>query len=186
MKKNRFDLKDEENNQSSLDLWKENSKNNNHSIDSNDVILDFKDLNRISKRLIKNLKKQKFNNPLPVQSVCLPLFLKGTNFICVAETGSGKTLSFVLPICYRTSLFYKSTHKKIIWDDFTNHTQFRSFNNIEPIHSKKCLTTLVLSPSKDLAIQIYDVFSKMVRKTYLEVTLLLGEDNKTDQFKVNI
>jgi ATP-dependent RNA helicase DDX52/ROK1 len=48
--------------------------------------------------LINNLKKNKFTSLTPVQMQAIPLLLKKRELICCSSTGSGKTLSFLLPV----------------------------------------------------------------------------------------
>uniref|UniRef100_A0A915IE14 ATP-dependent RNA helicase n=1 Tax=Romanomermis culicivorax TaxID=13658 RepID=A0A915IE14_ROMCU len=48
--------------------------------------------------LIETLKNQGFKVPTPVQIKCIPEFLSRKDVIVEAPTGSGKTLSYVLPI----------------------------------------------------------------------------------------
>ncbi|ORY08247.1 P-loop containing nucleoside triphosphate hydrolase protein [Basidiobolus meristosporus CBS 931.73] len=49
-------------------------------------------------RLIDNLKKSGFNSPLEIQKKAIPALNSGANVIFTAETGSGKTLSYLIPI----------------------------------------------------------------------------------------
>ncbi|RKP22644.1 P-loop containing nucleoside triphosphate hydrolase protein, partial [Syncephalis pseudoplumigaleata] len=48
--------------------------------------------------LLDNLRKLGFKQPTPVQMQCAPITLHGRELMACAPTGSGKTLSFVLPI----------------------------------------------------------------------------------------
>mmetsp|Transcript_23476 Transcript_23476/g.32756 ORF Transcript_23476/g.32756 Transcript_23476/m.32756 type:complete len:314 (+) Transcript_23476:374-1315(+) len=45
--------------------------------------------------------KKNFNFPLPIQSLLIPSILKGKDLICLAKTGSGKTLCYLLPLILR-------------------------------------------------------------------------------------
>lgn len=47
--------------------------------------------------LLNEIKQQKFEKPSPIQSQGWPILLKGNNLIGIAQTGTGKTLTFLLP-----------------------------------------------------------------------------------------
>lgn len=57
----------------------------------------FSDLN-IDPRLLELLKKQNFTHATKVQEKSIPITLEGKNLFCSSETGSGKTLSFLIPM----------------------------------------------------------------------------------------
>ena len=52
----------------------------------------------ISKHLIKGLEKLKYTKPYPIQEQTIPAILNGKDVLGIAQTGSGKTASYVLPI----------------------------------------------------------------------------------------
>nr|XP_046239005.1 probable ATP-dependent RNA helicase DDX28 [Scatophagus argus] len=88
---------------------------------------------RICKELVEALHKINITCPTTVQLQTIPKVMKGHNILCAAETGSGKTLSYLLPVVHRlqaekeSKMYDESTHK---------------------IH------TLVLVPSRELADQV--------------------------------
>jgi ATP-dependent RNA helicase DDX46/PRP5 len=49
-------------------------------------------------RILDNLRKSGFDQPLPIQAQALPIIMSGRDCLGVAKTGSGKTLAFVLPM----------------------------------------------------------------------------------------
>jgi len=53
---------------------------------------------KIQKSLLNILKSQNCVNPYPIQEKVIPAVLKGSDVLGIAKTGSGKTLSYVLPI----------------------------------------------------------------------------------------
>ncbi len=83
---------------------------------------------KFKNELLKIIKEIGYSKPTPIQMKCIPLFFKKTNILGVAETGSGKTASFVLPIL--NSISYNSN----------------------------LLQALVLVPTRELAIQITNSF----------------------------
>ncbi|XP_028999550.1 probable ATP-dependent RNA helicase DDX28 [Betta splendens] len=86
---------------------------------------------RICKELVEALNGLGITRPTTVQLQTIPKVLKGHNILCAAETGSGKTLSYLLPIVHRLQ-----AHREL------------------QTHSKDKIRTLVLVPSRELAEQV--------------------------------
>ncbi|WP_130900124.1 DEAD/DEAH box helicase, partial [Pseudomonas sp. Sample_11] len=55
----------------------------------------------LHERLLKAVAELKFVEPTPVQAAAIPLALQGRDLRVTAQTGSGKTAAFVLPILNR-------------------------------------------------------------------------------------
>lgn len=51
--------------------------------------------------LIQSLQHMQFNNPTPIQSAAIPLALKGQDILGSAQTGTGKSLAFIIPLIVR-------------------------------------------------------------------------------------
>lgn len=60
----------------------------------------FSDLG-LSKKLLSILEQQNFSVPTPIQHKCIPLALQGRDIVGIAQTGTGKTLAFGLPMIQR-------------------------------------------------------------------------------------
>lgn len=86
----------------------------------------------LSPFLIKALAEQKYEQPYPIQLEAIPAILKGKDILGIAQTGSGKTASYVLPIL---QLLQKQAPSK-----------------------NRHVSALVLVPTRELAIQVNDVF----------------------------
>ncbi|XP_033973039.1 probable ATP-dependent RNA helicase DDX28 [Trematomus bernacchii] len=71
----------------------------------------------ICKELVETLEKIGITNPTTVQLQTIPKVMKGHNILCAAETGSGKTLSYLLPIIQRlkadkeSEMYAQGAHK---------------------------------------------------------------------------
>lgn len=86
----------------------------------------------LSPALLKSLAAQNYTQPYPIQKEAIPAILQGKDVLGIAQTGSGKTASYVLPIL--TNLQGQSAAKN-------RHAQ-----------------VLVLVPTRELAVQVREVF----------------------------
>lgn len=86
----------------------------------------------LSAPLLKALAKQGYTKIYPVQEAAIPAIITGKDILGIAKTGSGKTLSYVLPLLQ----------------------QFRN----KPIAENRHIKTLVLVPTRELAVQVGEVF----------------------------
>ncbi|PUU82207.1 P-loop containing nucleoside triphosphate hydrolase protein [Tuber borchii] len=104
--------------------------------------------------LLKAITKKGFSVPTPIQRKTIPLVLDGVDVVGMARTGSGKTAAFVIPMIERLKT-----------------------------HSVKVgMRALVLSPSRELALQTMKVVKEFGRGTDLKVVLLVGGDSLEEQF----
>jgi len=97
-----------------------------------------------------------FPAPTPIQAVTWPLLFAGRDVIGIAETGSGKTLAFGLP-CLNKLVESKRSRK--------------------PYHP----TTVIISPTRELAMQIYDQLAKFADAVKAGVTCIYGGVRKDEQ-----
>ena len=85
----------------------------------------------LSSQLLSALEAQKYPTPYPIQQIAIPDILQGHDILGIAPTGSGKTAAYVLPILNQLQSLKKTKNR---------HVQ-----------------TLVLVPSRELAIQVNEV-----------------------------
>jgi ATP-dependent RNA helicase RhlE len=109
----------------------------------------------LSPVLQANLLKNGFTQPTPVQELAIEPALAGRNVVATAQTGTGKTLAFVLPLLQ--SLL------------------------AEP--GPKGVRAVVLSPTRELAIQIHEVFAKMAHGTGLRAAIVVGGVGENPQLQ---
>jgi ATP-dependent RNA helicase RhlE len=86
----------------------------------------------LAPELLKALALQNYSQPYPIQEAAIPAILKKKDVLGIAQTGSGKTASFVLPIL----------------------TNFKESTPLKNRH----IRTLVVVPTRELAIQVREVF----------------------------
>jgi len=109
---------------------------------TNDIT--FEDLN-LNKSIQKALIKQKYTTPTPIQAQSIPGLLDGKDLIGIAQTGTGKTAAFTLPI----------------------------LNSMTEEYPRK-IKTLVLAPTRELAAQIGDSFSTYGEFLKFKHTVVFG------------
>lgn len=106
----------------------------------------------LSNNLLKSLKENAYKKPTLIQEKVIPLVLQKHDLIAKAQTGSGKTASFVLPIL----------------QDFIKQEKVK----------KPKIKTLVLTPTRELALQVaksFELFSSNFSKKPKVVILIGGE-----------
>ncbi|KAH7091036.1 P-loop containing nucleoside triphosphate hydrolase protein [Paraphoma chrysanthemicola] len=96
-----------------------------------------------------------FAAPTPIQAATWPFLLSGRDMIGVAETGSGKTLAFGVP-CVR-------------------------FISALPKHERKGIKAVIVSPTRELAVQIYDQLVALATPAGLKVVCVYGGVPKDPQ-----
>ena len=99
--------------------------------------------------IARALKEENYHTPTPIQAQTIPFAITGRDVIGIAQTGTGKTASFALPILHRLLE-----------------------NRIKP-QPKSC-RVLVLSPTRELSGQILDSFNAYGRHLRLTSTLAIG------------
>src|SRR5690606_19600196 len=104
----------------------------------------------LHERLLKALAELSFEKPTPVQAAAIPPAIAGEDLYISAQTGSGKTAAYVLPILQR------------LLDDDSKALAPRA---------------LVLSPTRELAQQILKDVQALARFTFLKVELVIGGED---------
>ncbi|KAI4835201.1 ATP-dependent RNA helicase DRS1 [Plasmodium brasilianum] len=120
----------------------------------------------ISRPFLKALYELKFNNPTFIQKDVIPLALEGKSILANSETGSGKTLAFVLPILER--LLHSPSVKM----------RKGSKKNISITKG------LILLPTRELALQCYDVIKSLTKYVLITHSLFCGGiDTKQQEYE---
>ena len=117
----------------------------------------FEDLNLV-KPLLRVLKAENYIEPTPIQTQAIPMALNGKDILGIAQTGTGKTAAFGLPILQIVS--------KIETRPITRSTR-----------------ALVLAPTRELVIQIGDAIRTYGREVPLRYTVIYGGVSQNPQVK---
>jgi ATP-dependent RNA helicase RhlE len=100
--------------------------------------------------LLKALKKEGYTHPTPIQEQSIPIVLKGQDLLGLAQTGTGKTAAFVLPILQRL---------------LENNYESKGYKHIR---------ALILTPTRELASQIGDSITAYGKHTGLKHEVIFG------------
>ena len=115
----------------------------------------FEDL-KLEDPILKAIEKQGYTNPTPIQEQAIPILLNGHDLLGVAQTGTGKTAAFGIPIL--------------------NHL-LKENNTV----GKRKIKALVVTPTRELAIQIAESFRAYGQFTNLRNTVIFGGVKQSKQ-----
>jgi len=103
----------------------------------------------LAEPILRALTEERYVTPTPIQSQTVPLLLAGRDVVGIAQTGTGKTAAFALPILNRLAA-----------------------NRVRP--QPKTCRVLVLSPTRELSGQILDSFRAYGRHLRIQTALAIG------------
>src|SRR5258708_339283 len=137
----------------------------------------FNDL-KIIEPILTALKEEGYTKPTPIQEQAIPILLKGTDLLGCAQTGTGKTAAFSIPIL---QLLNERKSK-------ANHEVERSSlhgksNEVErsSLHGKRKIKVLVLTPTRELASQIGESIKTYGKRLNFIHTVIFGGVNQNPQ-----
>ena len=105
--------------------------------------------------LLKAVKEKGYDVPSPIQEKAIPLILKGKDVLASAQTGTGKTAGFTLPLLQRLSS--------------------------NPSNGKRNIRALILTPTRELAAQIYENVLEYSTHLNIRSTVIFGGVNQRPQ-----
>ena len=109
----------------------------------------------LGSRLQNNLAKQGFVQPTPVQAQAIPPALAGQDVVATAQTGTGKTLAFLLPL----------------------------LQSLAGGRGKGGIQALILSPTRELAIQTNESFTQIAAGTGIQAAVAVGGLSESHQLR---
>ncbi|CAK9831646.1 ATP-dependent RNA helicase DDX54 [Anthophora retusa] len=104
--------------------------------------------------VLKGILKRGYKIPTPIQRKTIPLALEGRDIVAMARTGSGKTACFLIPL----------------------------FEKLKARQAKTGARALILSPTRELALQTLKFIKELGRFTDLKAAVILGGDSMENQF----
>ena len=117
--------------------------------------MQFDSLN-IIEPILRAVKEEGYTIPTPIQAESIPIILQGTDLLGCAQTGTGKTAAFAIPIL-----------------------QLLSANKV--FDRKRKIRSLIVTPTRELAIQIGESFNAYGRHTGITNTVIFGGVNQNPQ-----
>ncbi|MCG6870129.1 MAG: DEAD/DEAH box helicase [Gammaproteobacteria bacterium] len=114
----------------------------------------------LSVELLRAVREQGYSQPTPIQRKAIPAILKGRDVMGGAQTGTGKTAGFTLPLLQRL-----------------NAGPIRNRNGRRPVRA------LVLTPTRELAAQVGDSVATYGRHLPLRSTVIFGGVKINPQFE---
>ncbi|KAA0214992.1 MAG: DEAD/DEAH box helicase [Leptolyngbya sp. PLA3] len=121
----------------------------------------FNSLN-LSKPLLHAIAEEGYTTPTPIQAKAIPPALEGRDLLGCAQTGTGKTAAFALPILHHL------------------HSQPVDKSRRGPVKPR----ALILSPTRELTVQIADSFAAYGRHTSLSVVTIYGGVSQNNQVRM--
>jgi ATP-dependent RNA helicase RhlE len=115
--------------------------------------MNFSQLN-LDSRLQRGINRLGFTVPTPIQEKAIPAALQGTDLIATAQTGTGKTAAFVLPILNR---LLKGSSRQV--------------------------RALIVTPTRELADQIHENIRDLANGTHLHSVTIFGGVSQTPQLR---
>ncbi len=109
--------------------------------------------------LLKTLNNEGYVDPTPIQEKAIPVILNGKDLLGCAQTGTGKTAAFSLPIIQKLHDAYK-------------------FEEVKPVRF------LILTPTRELAMQIRNNIRTYTLGTKLKCSVIFGGVNQASQKEV--
>ena len=114
---------------------------------------------KIIEPILKSLEEEGYTTPTPIQAQAIPLVLEGKDLLGCAQTGTGKTAAFAIPIL-----------------------QLLSAN--KSYDKKRKIRSLIVTPTRELAIQIEESFKAYGRHTGLTCAVIFGGVNQSQQTSI--
>lgn len=115
---------------------------------------------KLAEPLLKALRETGYTTPTPIQAQAIPYLLEENDLLGCAQTGTGKTAAFALPILHLMQERYP-----------------------EPI-GKRSIKALIVTPTRELAIQIAESFDEYGKYTNLKNTVIFGGVSQHAQVQI--
>jgi ATP-dependent RNA helicase RhlE len=111
----------------------------------------------LSAELLLAVREQGYTEPTPIQAKAIPIVLAGDDVMAAAQTGTGKTAAFTLPLLHRL------------------------MQNAEPARNGRPVRALILTPTRELAAQVAENVASYAKHLPLTSTVVFGGVNINPQ-----
>lgn len=110
--------------------------------------------------LLNNISQMGYRQPTPIQKYAVPLALSGSDLMCCAQTGSGKTAAFLMPLCAALAA-----------------------SEVHPTNNAARPRALILAPTRELALQIHSEATKLCNQSGMRSVAVYGGANQRKQIE---
>jgi ATP-dependent RNA helicase RhlE len=115
----------------------------------------------LAEPILRAVAAEGYHTPTPIQARAIPLVLEGKDILGCAQTGTGKTAAFALPILHRLMAAKPAAAAP-------QHPGHHGH------HARRRIRSLILSPTRELAVQIAESFSVYGKHSGLRHTVIYG------------
>ncbi len=115
---------------------------------------------RLSKEVKRNLEEMGFKRPTDIQFKCIPHIQRGEDLLAIAQTGTGKTAAFAIPLI-----------------DKLQQIKYKAFEKGSVVRA------IVIAPTRELAQQITQVFNKIGKGSNVKAVCIYGGVEQDYQVK---
>lgn len=129
----------------------------------------------LNQQIIDAIKICGYQTLTPIQQQVIPIALKGKDIMASAQTGTGKTAAFALPMINQLI----AMDERLSASDAKKSAEF----NDDVTHNRKKVKALVITPTRELAIQVAQQISKYSQLTQLTTLAIYGGANINPQRK---
>jgi ATP-dependent RNA helicase RhlE len=137
-------------------------------------LMTFKEL-KITEPVLKALSDKEYVTPTPIQEQAIPAGIEGRDILGIAQTGTGKTAAFAIPII-------EQLMKKERNQGSENNLKKENNPSLRK-NNKRPIKALILTPTRELAIQIEESFSDYGKYSGLKHTVIFGGVKQGQQVK---
>jgi ATP-dependent RNA helicase RhlE len=128
----------------------------------------------LSPELARSIKDRGHFQATPIQTGAIPVAMSGRDLIATAETGSGKTAAYLIPLIDRLHGKHAGGHQNGAGHGTAPHANGTA-------KSAGAIRAMILVPTRELAAQVAKEFGILARNTRLKAALIVGGDSMTRQ-----
>jgi ATP-dependent RNA helicase RhlE len=121
--------------------------------------------------ILKAIRSEGYTTPTPIQEQAIPLILEGRDLVGCAQTGTGKTAAFAIPMLqmiYEAKAATEVQAAKRTFEGRKTYDEHRTFK------TPRDITAMILTPTRELAAQIGDSITAYGRYTGIRHTVIFG------------
>ena len=164
-----FKIQKQEKGLAALEIERFVEENETQQSDQAGIGINFTDLD-LNPEILRAIRDAGYVKPTPIQARAIPIVSKGQDLLGCAQTGTGKTAAYALPILQQLGKTSDNQNRSNVENNTKKQIQRR-------------IRVLVIAPTRELAIQIGDSFSNYGKYTGLKNTVIYGGVGQNPQVR---